>query len=86
MDTPYTATDVALILGFTPKTIREWCSRGKFPGAQKFPDDSPRSEWRIPRDAVEAIQRREASAPVTRDRLEQLMDAALARSSRKGFR
>lgn len=78
----YTAADVAQILGFTAKTIREWCARGIFPGAIKLPDASPRSEWRIPPGDVEARQRgRASSAPVSRDRLERLMDAALAKSA-----
>lgn len=77
----YTATDVAQMLGFTPKTIREWCARGVFPGAAKFPDDRPRSEWRIPPADVETIRHRRAEAPVSRDRLDQLMDAAMARAS-----
>lgn len=84
MTTPrYTDTaDVAQMLGFTRKTIAEWCARGKFPGAKKFPDDSPRSEWRIPAEDIEAIKRRRSgTTPVSRDRLEQLMDAALAKSA-----
>ena len=82
MPTYYTAGDVAQILGFTPKTIREWCSRGIFPGALKLPDASPRSEWRIPPSDVEARRRgRAAAGPISRDRLDQLMDAAMARSA-----
>ena len=78
----YTAADVADILGFTPKTIRAWCARGVFPGAQKFPDDTPRAEWRIPSTDVEAIKRRHATTkPIPRDRLDQLMDAALAKAA-----
>lgn len=72
-----TTTEVAEELGFTRKTVAEWCKRGKFPGAQKFPDDSPRSEWRIPLGDVEAIKsRRVASALISRSRLDELMDAA----------
>lgn len=82
MTARYTPTDVARILGFTPKTIRSWCAQGVFPGAQKFPDDAPRSEWRIPSGDVEAIKhRRAATRPVSRDRLDQLMDAVLAKSA-----
>ena len=80
--TLYTTTDVATILDFTPKTIREWCARGVFPGAEKFPDDSPRSEWRIPPADVETMKRRRVEArPISRDRLDELMDAALAKSA-----
>lgn len=43
-----TAEQAAQTLGFTSKTIRNWCVQGRFPNARKFPDDKPRSEWRIP--------------------------------------
>lgn len=73
-----TTRDVSLIVGFTPKTIREWCARGVFPGAKKFPDESPRSEWRIPAGAVETLKRdRIMTQPPSRDRLDELMTAAL---------
>ncbi|WP_163540801.1 helix-turn-helix domain-containing protein [Occultella kanbiaonis] len=82
MSSYFTPVDVASLLGFTPKTIRQWCTRGKFPGARKFPDSAPRSEWRIPSGDVEAMKRRHAaSTPIPRDRLEQLMDAAMAKSA-----
>lgn len=78
----YTAADVGMILGFTAKTIRAWCQRGVFPGAKKFPDNSPRSEWRIPPEDVAQIKRaRAAKLPVTRDRLDQLMDAAMKKAA-----
>lgn len=78
----YTTADVAVSLGFTAKTIREWCKAGVFPGAQKFPDDRPRAEWRIPSADVEAVKRRRAKVtPISHDRLDQLMDAALAKSA-----
>lgn len=77
-----TPTDVAGMLRFTPKTVRAWCARGVFPGAQKYPDNSPRSEWRIPATDVEAMKRDRSTAErVPRDRLNQLMDAALAKAS-----
>ncbi len=81
--TPYTIADLVPIFGFSAKTIREWCKHGVFPGAEKFPDDRPRSEWRIPREDVEAKLRRKSAGaePVSRERLDQLMDAALARAS-----
>lgn len=80
--TRYTAADVADILGFTPKTIRAWCARGVFPGAQKFPDDTPRAEWRIPPGDVETLKRRRVEArTIPRDRLDALMDAALAKAT-----
>lgn len=78
----YTVNDVAEMLDFTPKTIRAWCARGVFPGAKKYPDDSPRSEWRIPATDVETVKRRRTEPTVIpRDRLDQLMDAALAKSA-----
>lgn len=77
-----TSADVADSLGFTPKTVREWCAKGVFPGAQKFPDNAPRSEWRIPASDVEAMKRDRASVqPIPRDRLDELMDAALAKTA-----
>lgn len=77
-----TPNDVAGTLGFTAKTVRAWCARGVFPGARKYPDNAPRSEWRIPATDVEAMKRdRTTSTPVPRDRLDQLMDQALARAS-----
>ena len=80
--TLYTATDVAGILGFTAKTIRAWCQRGVFPGAKKFPDDSPRSEWRIPPEDVARVKRKRVeAAPISKDRLDQLMDAALRKAA-----
>ena len=82
MTAPYTPTDVARLLGFTPKTIRSWCQQGVFPGARKHPDDRPRSEWRIPARDVEAYQRgRTPTVQVPRDRLDELMDAVLAQSA-----
>lgn len=78
----YTTADVAGTLGFTSKTIREWCKDGVFPGAQKFPDNRPRAEWRIPSSDVEAVKRqRTAVTPISHDRLDQLMDAALTKSA-----
>lgn len=78
----YTPADVANLLGFTPKTIRAWCAKGVFPGARKFPDDAPRSEWRIPPADVEALRRKSAAPKyVSSSRLDELMDAALAKSA-----
>ena len=78
----YTPADVAGMLQYTPKTVREWCARGVFPGAMKFPDDRPTSTWRIPSTDVEALKRERATTqPIPRDRLDQLMDAALAKSA-----
>ena len=77
-----TVADVAAMLRYTPKSIRAWCARGVFPGAKKFPNNAPRSEWRIPAGDVEAMKRdRATTTPVPRDRLDQLMDAALAKAS-----
>lgn len=78
----YTTADVAEMLRFSPKTIREWCARGVFPGAEKHPNDEPRSEWRIPAADIEAYKRRKVERePVPRDRLDELMDAAMAKSA-----
>lgn len=78
----YTTNDVAEILKFSPKTIRDWCGRGVFPGAEKYPSNTRGAEWRIPAQDVEAIKRRQATTePISRDRLDQLMDAALAKSA-----
>ncbi|WP_258933245.1 helix-turn-helix domain-containing protein [Nesterenkonia pannonica] len=52
--------DVATIIGFKPKTIRSWCSQGRFPNARKFPDDKPRSEWRIPEKDVADFKAKKA--------------------------
>lgn len=78
----YTTNDVAGILKFSPKTIRDWCGRGVFPGAEKYPSNTRGAEWRIPVTDVEAIKRRRAEPKtIPRDRLDQLMDAALAKSA-----
>ncbi|MGJ9371828.1 helix-turn-helix domain-containing protein [Nesterenkonia sp. CF4.4] len=53
-----TAEQVAQTLGFTSKTIRSWCVQGRFPNAKKFPDDKPRSEWRIPESDVRLLSDR----------------------------
>ncbi|OSM43498.1 helix-turn-helix domain-containing protein [Nesterenkonia sp. PF2B19] len=78
--TPAEAGDA---LGFTAKTIRVWCRQGRFPGARKMPDDKPRSEWRIPEDAVTAIrERRVTERPAVLDSkrraelMQKLSDAA----------
>lgn len=77
-----TTADVARALGFTEKTIRSWCVRGIFPGAIKFPDNSPRSEWRIPSGDVEARKRRVTDPrTIPRDRIDQLMDDVLAKTA-----
>ncbi|GAA1453376.1 helix-turn-helix domain-containing protein [Nesterenkonia lacusekhoensis] len=54
-------TDAAELLHFKPKTIRAWCAKGVFPNARKYPDDKPRSEWRIPETDIHELeaQRRE---------------------------
>lgn len=83
MTTWLTAVDVGRELNFTPKTIREWCAKGIFPGAAKWPNDQPRAKWRIPREDVEALKRErmEGTTSVPNSRLDELMDAALARAS-----
>lgn len=75
-----TSADVASRLGFHPKTIREWCQRGVFPGAAKWPDDSKTSQWRIPAKDVAALERaRTNPATIPNSRLDELMDAAMAK-------
>lgn len=49
-------TDAAEILHFKPKTIRAWCAKGVFPNARKYPDDKPRSEWRIPETDIQQLK------------------------------
>lgn len=76
-----TVADVADRLGFTPKTIRLWCARGIFPGAAKWPDNGPTSEWRIPSEDVEALVRERTSPTVvSRNRLDDLMNAAIQKA------
>lgn len=53
-----TVAETAEALGFRPKTIRQWCADGRLPNAAKWPDDKPRSEWRIPEDDVTAVRER----------------------------
>lgn len=78
----YTTNDVAGILKFSPKTIRDWCGRGVFPGAEKYPSNTRGAEWRIPVTDVETIKRRKTEPrKIPRTRLDELMDAALAKSA-----
>lgn len=78
----YTTGDVAGMFNVARKTVAKWCSSGVYPGAIKTGSGSAKSEWRIPAGDVEAKRRRRAeSQPVPRDRLDQLMDAALAKSA-----
>lgn len=55
-----TAAEAAADLRYTPKTIRTWCKEGRFPNARKYPDDKPRSEWRIPETDLHDIKDRRA--------------------------
>ena len=49
----YTVGALAQMFGVNNNTIREWLKGGKFPGATK-PGGTKKSQWRIPRSAVEA--------------------------------
>lgn len=74
-----TVRDVAAKLNFHPKTIREWCARGVFPGAAKWPNNGKTAQWRIPAEDVAALERaRTSPSTPSNDRLQELMDAALA--------
>ena len=76
-----TVADVAARLNFHPKTIRSWCARGIFPGAAKWPDNGPTSEWRIPDSDVEALVRERTSPTVvSRNHLDELMNAAMQKA------
>jgi excisionase family DNA binding protein len=73
-----TTTDVAAKLNFTAKTVRRWCEQGVFPGARQWPHPG-RGHWRIPTDDVEALLREKTTRePVSNDRIDAAMDAALA--------
>jgi predicted DNA-binding transcriptional regulator AlpA len=51
-----TVPEIAAAFGKGPSTIRTWLAAGAFPGAYRLHN----REWRIPRGAVAALQRREA--------------------------
>lgn len=67
-----TPAEVAGALRYTPKTIRAWCVESQkavedgrpeqavFPNAKKYPDDKPRSEWRIPETDLHELKDRRA--------------------------
>lgn len=67
-----TAAEAAADLRYTPKTIRVWCIESQkaveagrpeeavFPNARKYPDDKPRSEWRIPETDLHEVKDRRA--------------------------
>ncbi len=40
----------AQILNISPKTVRKWCMKGRFPGARQT--NGQRGEWRIPSSDV----------------------------------
>lgn len=78
----YTTNDVAGILKFSPKTIRDWCGRGVFPGAEKYPTNTRGAEWRIPVSDVETLKRKRAEPrTIPNHRLDELMNAALAKTA-----
>lgn len=51
-----TAEEVGRLLGRDPKTIASWCRMGTLEGAYRLND----REWRIPRPALTAYQRKQA--------------------------
>lgn len=67
-----TAAEVAHELRYTAKTIRNWCIESQksvlngrpeaavFPNAKKYPDDKPRSEWRIPEEDLSELRAKRA--------------------------
>lgn len=55
-DRHLSVTEAAETLHFRPKTIRAWCAKGVFPNARKYPDDKPRSEWRIPESDIQQLK------------------------------
>lgn len=54
--TDRTVEQAGQILGRQPSTIRAWCNRGLLEGAYRLRG----RQWRIPRSAIDALQRAEA--------------------------
>ncbi len=80
VSTDYRVSDVAEAFGVKPRTIRDWIKRGKLQ-AYKVPDDTPRSEYRVPASEVERIKNRSARAEQLPQDLDALMDRALKRAA-----
>ena len=79
--TDYKVRDAAEALSVQPRTIRDWINRGKLPGAYKVPDNSQRSEWRIPADSIEGVRRRKSTEQALPHDLDSLMERALSRAA-----
>jgi hypothetical protein len=59
----FTATEVAHLLGLSPRTIRLYCQRGYFPTAFRLNPHSPASPWAIPPTDVTAFLRQRTARP-----------------------
>ncbi len=59
----YTTEEAAERIGRSDWTVRQWCNKGQVPGAYKVRGKGRTGEWRIPHEAVVALQAR-GPAPV----------------------
>lgn len=59
----YTVEEVALILGKSPWTVRQYCNERRVSGAYKVPGRGTSGEWRIPEEGLEQL-RNEGPLPV----------------------
>lgn len=50
----YSVAEAAQMLGFSTQTIRRWINSGHLPAFK--PVDTPQSQWRIPRAAIDAMR------------------------------
>lgn len=55
METVYSVSEAAKILGVSIKTIHAWIGQGYFPGAYKLNPLAKRSEYRVPKSDVDNI-------------------------------
>lgn len=55
----------AVDLNYCEDTVRDMCARGALPGATKADPESPKSQWRIPEEAVRDFGARQAVARTT---------------------
>jgi excisionase family DNA binding protein len=56
METTYTATQAAQILGVTDRMVRKLIEKGRFPNAYRVDPFNPNSPYRIPKQDVERFQ------------------------------
>jgi len=56
---------VAEILKVTPRTVRNLCIRGRFPGAYKFDPEAKRSDWCIPEENLQSFLKKRQSTQLT---------------------